>query len=146
MLCLLVTGAALIRVILDADGGDDFTYLEACMRLVSAKNNNPNPLFLSSGAEDYFLSASYFDEGMFKVCIIIKLTFPFLPLKDIFRKVILTYYHINILYRHLIRGLQDLSQTLLLPHTKIMTMTLCYSPVVTNWFLELVKTLEVVAI
>ncbi len=24
------------------------------------------PLFLSSGAEDYFLSASYFDEGMFK--------------------------------------------------------------------------------
>lgn len=25
-----------------------------------------SPLFLSSGAEDYFLSASYFDEGMFK--------------------------------------------------------------------------------
>ena len=24
------------------------------------------PVFLSSGAEDYFLSASYFDEGMFK--------------------------------------------------------------------------------
>ena len=61
------SGAALLRVILDADGRNNFYYLEACMRLVPANDINPNPLFLSSGAEDYFLSASYFDEGMFKV-------------------------------------------------------------------------------
>ena len=64
------TGAALLRVIIDADGRKDFSYLEACMRLVpKAMNNNdqPNPIFLSSGGEDYFLSASYFDDGMFKV-------------------------------------------------------------------------------
>ena len=34
------------------------------MRLVT--DGAQTPLFLSSGAEDYFLSASYFDEGMFK--------------------------------------------------------------------------------
>ena len=28
-----------------------------------------NPIFLSSGAEDYFLSASYFDDGIFKVLL-----------------------------------------------------------------------------
>ena len=64
------TGAALLRVIIDADGRKDFSYLEACMRFVpKAMNNNdqPNPIFLSSGGEDYFLSASYFDDGMFKV-------------------------------------------------------------------------------
>ena len=27
--------------------------------------SNSTPIFLSSGAEDYFLSASYFDEGEF---------------------------------------------------------------------------------
>ena len=64
------TGAALLRVIIDADGRNDFSYLEACMRFVPkgmGNNDQPNPIFLSSGGEDYFLSASYFDDGMFKV-------------------------------------------------------------------------------
>jgi len=54
---------ALLRVNFDATG-PNFGYLEACMRLVT--DGATTPLFLSSGAEDYFLSASYFDEGMFK--------------------------------------------------------------------------------
>eukprot|EP00040_Diaphanoeca_grandis_P021192 m.112903 g.112903 ORF g.112903 m.112903 type:complete len:595 (+) comp28226_c0_seq2:35-1819(+) len=54
---------ALLRVNFDAIG-PNFGYLEACMRLVT--DGATTPLFLSSGAEDYFLSASYFDEGMFK--------------------------------------------------------------------------------
>jgi len=40
------------------------------MRLVkkdTAVGHQDNPIFLSSGGEDYFLSASYFDDGMFKV-------------------------------------------------------------------------------
>ena len=40
----------------------DYTYLEACMRLESPTGK---VTFLSSGGEDYFLSAFYFDEGMF---------------------------------------------------------------------------------
>jgi hypothetical protein len=66
-----VSGAALLRVILDADGQSNFSYLEACMRLMHAPSNSSQsktPIFLSSGAEDYFLSASYFDEGLFQVC------------------------------------------------------------------------------
>ena len=39
-------------------------YLEACMRAMI--DGAEEPLFLSSGAEDYFLSAYYFDEGEFK--------------------------------------------------------------------------------
>ena len=65
-----VTGAALLRVILDADGESNFSYLEACMRLMPGASNTSQsntPIFLSSGAEDYFLSASYFDEGLFQV-------------------------------------------------------------------------------
>lgn len=54
---------ALLRVQFDATAAD-YTYLEACMRLYN--NGATTPLYLSSGAEDYFLSASYFDEGMFK--------------------------------------------------------------------------------
>eukprot|EP00128_Syssomonas_multiformis_P009857 Colp12_sorted_trinity150504_noHs@27660 len=42
----------------------NFDFLEGCMRMYS--DGAKSPLFLSSGAEDYFLSASYFDEGMFK--------------------------------------------------------------------------------
>ena len=42
----------------------NYGYLEACLRAYI--DGAPEPLFLSSGAEDYFLSASYFDEGMFK--------------------------------------------------------------------------------
>jgi hypothetical protein len=67
-----VSGAALLRVILDADGQNNFSYLEACMRLFPAPSNSSqpkSPIFLSSGAEDYFLSASYFDEGLFQVCL-----------------------------------------------------------------------------
>lgn len=54
---------ALLRVNFDASG-PNYAYLEACMRIYT--DGSPKPIFLSSGAEDYFLSASYFDEGMFK--------------------------------------------------------------------------------
>jgi hypothetical protein len=47
-----------------AASGPSFGYLEACMRFFP--DGATEPVFLSSGAEDYFLSASYFDEGMFK--------------------------------------------------------------------------------
>ena len=57
------TSGAFLRVNFDAKG-PSFGYLEACMRLVT--DGATTPLFLSSGAEDFFLSASYFDEGMFK--------------------------------------------------------------------------------
>ena len=48
--------------------GHSLTYLEACMRFfpnAASAAKNATPIFLSSGAEDYFLSASYFDEGEF---------------------------------------------------------------------------------
>lgn len=57
------TSGALVRVHLDAKS-DSFGFLEACMRFYP--DGAKEPMFLSSGAEDYFLSASYFDEGMFK--------------------------------------------------------------------------------
>ena len=57
------TSGAFLRVNFDSKG-PNFGYLEACMRLVT--DGATTPLFLSSGAEDFFLSASYFDEGMFK--------------------------------------------------------------------------------
>jgi len=41
----------------------DLNYLEACMR--AYVDGSEKPLFLSSGTEDYFLSAYYFDEGEF---------------------------------------------------------------------------------
>jgi len=56
-------GGALLLTMFDADAGS-YTYLEACLRLLA--DGSKTPLFLSSGAEDYFLSSSYFDEGMFK--------------------------------------------------------------------------------
>ena len=37
----------------------------------SYTSKSSSPIFLSSGNEDYFLSASYFDEGMFKVTLVI---------------------------------------------------------------------------
>lgn len=99
MIKFKASGAALLRVIIDADGRNDFSYLEACMRFVPKamdNNNQPNPIFLSSGGEDYFLSASYFDDGMFKVIsqhvannlnadfeiLILKITFCFLNLSS----------------------------------------------------------------
>eukprot|EP01064_Diplonema_japonicum_P007095 TRINITY_DN14819_c0_g1_i1.p1 TRINITY_DN14819_c0_g1~~TRINITY_DN14819_c0_g1_i1.p1 ORF type:complete len:415 (+),score=98.65 TRINITY_DN14819_c0_g1_i1:352-1596(+) len=56
------SSGALLTVVFSAESSD-YTYLEACMRLVDPAGGVS---FLSSGAEDYFLSASYFDEGMFK--------------------------------------------------------------------------------
>ena len=44
--------------------GPSYGYLEACMRALI--DGDASPIFLSSGAEDYFLSAYYFDEGQFK--------------------------------------------------------------------------------
>ncbi|CAE7886984.1 unnamed protein product [Symbiodinium necroappetens] len=59
------TSGALVRVQLDARSGS-FGFLEACMRFFPDGAGEDEPIFLSSGAEDYFLGASYFDEGMFK--------------------------------------------------------------------------------
>lgn len=64
-------GGALLLTQLDAKSalpagggleGGAFDYLEACMRI--HLDGAPEPLFLSSGTEDYFLSSSYFDEGI----------------------------------------------------------------------------------
>jgi hypothetical protein len=55
------TSGALVRVTVDASG-PDFSYLEACLRLLVG-GDAVTPIFLSSGTEDYFLSASYFDAG-----------------------------------------------------------------------------------
>lgn len=55
----------LARVHLDARSSS-FEFLEACMRFFPDGRTDDEPLFLSSGAEDYFLGASYFDEGIFK--------------------------------------------------------------------------------
>jgi hypothetical protein len=57
------TGGALISLMFDAMSSDQ-NYLEACVRFYP--NGAANPTFLSSGTEDFFLSASYFDEGAFK--------------------------------------------------------------------------------
>ena len=60
------SAGALVRVHFDASG-PSYGYLEACMRFFpDDPAATKTPVFLSSGAEDYFLSASYFDEGMFK--------------------------------------------------------------------------------
>lgn len=58
------TAGVLLASLFDAQSSD-FNYLEACVRLF-VNGNAAQPIFLSSGTEDYFLSASYFDEGMFK--------------------------------------------------------------------------------
>ena len=58
---------ALVGMKFDANGHND-GFLEACMRFypsAASAAKNSTPIFLSSGAEDYFLSASYFDEGEF---------------------------------------------------------------------------------
>ena len=47
-----------------AGAAPSYGYLEACMRFFP--DQQTEPLFLSSGAEDYFLSAYYFNEGQFK--------------------------------------------------------------------------------
>lgn len=41
----------------------DFNYLEACMRVVI--DNSTSTSFLSSGTEDFFLSAYYFNKGLY---------------------------------------------------------------------------------
>lgn len=52
--------------------GPDFSYLEACLRFQEHQEDDVQDpldsptLFLSSGMEDFFLSASYFDLGMFR--------------------------------------------------------------------------------
>ena len=43
----------------------DFTYLEACPRFYRTAAPDEPPMYLASGAEDYFLSANYFDAGTF---------------------------------------------------------------------------------
>eukprot|EP00041_Stephanoeca_diplocostata_P025931 m.691229 g.691229 ORF g.691229 m.691229 type:complete len:578 (-) comp22853_c0_seq5:924-2657(-) len=57
------TAGVLVNVRFDAKSGN-YHYLEACMRALI--DGSTEPLFLSSGAEDYFLSAYYFDQGEFK--------------------------------------------------------------------------------
>eukprot|EP01049_Picozoa_sp_SAG25_P005170 SAG25_NODE_344_length_9418_cov_328.220815_10_plen_607_part_01 len=57
------TAGALLNVKADAESGT-YHYLEACMR--ATIDGGAEPMFLSSGGEDYFLSAFYFNEGEFK--------------------------------------------------------------------------------
>ena len=56
------TAGALVNVFFDTMSADP-NFLEACVRFYP--NGASTPTFLSSGTEDYFLSASYFDEGKF---------------------------------------------------------------------------------
>jgi hypothetical protein len=59
------TSGAVLSVRFDAKTTTSgYGYLEACMRALI--DGATSPLFLSSGAEDYFLSAYYFNEGEFK--------------------------------------------------------------------------------
>ena len=53
---------ALVNVFLD-NNSTDFNFLEACVRFTP--DGAAAPIFLSSGTEDFFLSASYFDEQKF---------------------------------------------------------------------------------
>ena len=57
------TAGAVLNLKFDAAGAS-YGYLEACMRYYA--DGAAEPQFLSSGAEDYFLSAYYFNEGQFK--------------------------------------------------------------------------------
>jgi hypothetical protein len=56
------TAGMLYQVTLAANS-TDFNYLEACMRAVI--DGSPNTTWLSSGTEDFFLSAYYFNRGTF---------------------------------------------------------------------------------
>jgi len=56
--------AGAVVSVLFQSNSSDYNFLEACVRFYP--NGASSPIFLSSGTEDYFLSSSYFDEGMFK--------------------------------------------------------------------------------
>uniref|UniRef100_A0A1X7UWK7 Uncharacterized protein n=1 Tax=Amphimedon queenslandica TaxID=400682 RepID=A0A1X7UWK7_AMPQE len=56
------TAGAVFQVTLSANS-TDFNYLEACMRVIIDGSNTT--MFLSSGTEDFFLSAYYFDRGLY---------------------------------------------------------------------------------
>ena len=58
------TAGAVLQLMFDASNPKSYGYLEACMRALV--DGATEPIFLSSGAEDYFLSAYYFNEGEFK--------------------------------------------------------------------------------
>jgi len=61
-LCQVSREGALFQVAMSAES-ESLTYLEACLRLY--ENGEEQPLFLSSGLEDYFLGTYYFDSGKF---------------------------------------------------------------------------------
>jgi len=48
----------------DTDHWKDLSYMESCVR--AYLGNNSEPMFLSSGLEDYFLGTYYFDKGRFE--------------------------------------------------------------------------------
>ena len=56
------TDGLLLSVFLDASSSDP-NYLEGCFHIVNGDDGAVT--WLSSGTEDYFLSASYFDEGVY---------------------------------------------------------------------------------
>ena len=56
------TAGAVFQVTLSANSVD-FNYLQACMRIIIDGSNST--MFLSSGTEDFFLSAYYFDDGLY---------------------------------------------------------------------------------
>ena len=65
------SAGALLIAFVDAFSAGDFNFLEGCFRWWPAAGGGGGnatrgpPQFLSSGTEDLFLSASYFDEGMY---------------------------------------------------------------------------------
>lgn len=58
------TKNALIFMVNIAGESKDFNYLEGCLRILHG--NNTQPSYLSSGTEDFFLSAYYYNEGMYQ--------------------------------------------------------------------------------
>lgn len=57
------TGQGALYQVMIAGDSTNLSYLEACMR--AYLGNDPKPLMLSSGLEDYFLGTYYFDTGKF---------------------------------------------------------------------------------
>ena len=61
---IINTAGALYQVTLAAQGSS-FSYLEGCMRVYIDGDDKEHLHFLSSGTEDFFLSAYYFDKGVY---------------------------------------------------------------------------------
>jgi hypothetical protein len=58
------TSGAVLGTLADVVG-KGFGFLEGCPRFYASARPDESPIYLSSGAEDYFLSASYFNNGVY---------------------------------------------------------------------------------